>query len=128
MGAKTNKNVRERRADARYHRSDSISVKIVFSSENPGLLGKSLDGATVDISASGMRIEVSRPIVLDSVLDIWVKLKEDNRQFFLTGNIRWCAETDTSGVYQAGLVLRERSDTITDLASWRDLFKQGFFD
>lgn len=127
MGAISNKNIKERRADARYHRSDSISVKIVFSSENPGLLGKTLDGSTLDVSASGMRIEVTRPIVLDSVLDIWVNLEEENRKYFLTGNIRWCTETDKPGVYQAGLVLRERSDTVTDLASWRDLFKQGFF-
>ena len=122
--ALTKANHDERRAEVRFDQKEELSMKIVFSSENPGLLGKTMDGATVDVSASGLRIMLNQPIQIDSVLDVWVNLKEKNKQFFLTGNVRWCNETDVGGIYQIGLVLRERSDTVTDLSSWQAVFKK----
>ena len=113
----------ERRTEERFVLSEELSMKIVFSSENPGLLGKTLDGSTVDVSASGLRIRLNQPVQMDSVLDVWVNLKEQNKKYFLTGNVRWCSETEVGGIYQVGLVLRERTDTITDLASWQAQFK-----
>ena len=113
----------ERRADPRVEHAADLAVKIVFSSTSPGLLGKNLDSKTVDISASGLRISLDRPIEVDSVLDVWVTLKKENKKYFLTGNVRWCNETEKPGIYHAGVVLRERTDTITDLRSWRKSFK-----
>ena len=114
----------ERRVEVRYTQNEELNMKIVFSSENPGLLGKTLDGSTVDVSASGLRIMLNQPIQVDSVLDVWVNLKEQNKKYFLTGNVRWCNETEVGGTYQVGLVLRERTDTITDLASWQSIFRK----
>ena len=114
----------ERRVEPRYIQSEEINLKIVFSSENPDLLGKTLDGSTLDVSASGLRISLNRPIKIDSVLDVWVNMKEQNKKYFLTGNVRWCNETAEGGIYQIGLVLRERTDTITDLSGWQALFKK----
>ena len=113
----------DRRADPRIELQADLTVKIVFSSTAPSLLGKNLDSKTVDISASGLRISLDRPIEIDSVLDVWVTMKKQNKKYFLTGNVRWCNETDQLGVYHAGVVLRERTDTITDLSSWRKHFK-----
>lgn len=113
----------DRRADPRIELRADLTVKIVFSSTAPSLLGKNLDSKTVDISASGLRISLDRPIEIDSVLDVWVTMKKQNKKYFLTGNVRWCNETDQLGVYHAGVVLRERTDTITDLGSWRKYFK-----
>ncbi len=114
----------ERRADERFEYQDQLSVKIVFSSENPSLLGKSVEGSTLDISASGLRIELNQSIEIDSVLDVWVNLKNLNKKFFLTGNVRWVNETAKPGTYQIGLVLRERTDTVTDLSSWKATIKK----
>ena len=116
-------NYEDRRADPRFEMSEDFTLKIVFSSENPGLLGKTISGSTVDVSASGLRLSLNVPIQLDSVLDVWVTLKENNKKYFLTGNVRWCNEGEVSGTYLIGLVLRERSDTVTDLSSWKDMFK-----
>lgn len=115
--------VDERRAHTRFEASEDISLKIVFSSENPGLLGRTLDASTLDVSAGGLRISLNHSIKIDSVLDVWVTLKEQKRKFFLTGNVRWCNESDKPGIYQIGLILRERTDTVTDLRSWQDAFK-----
>ena len=114
----------ERRTEERYEQKQVLSVKVVFSSENPGLLGKTLDGSTVDVSPSGLRILLNHPVQMDSVLDVWVNLVDNNKKYFLTGNVRWCHEAEEGGLYQVGLVLRERSDTVTDLASWQAWFKK----
>ena len=113
----------ERRQDARFNAPGDLSVQIVFSSENPGLLGKTIDSSAVDISASGIKILFPHPLKKDSVLDMWVTLKEQNRKFFLTGNVRWCDELEVGGTFQAGVVLRERADTVTDLSEWRKIVK-----
>ncbi|MBI3186397.1 MAG: PilZ domain-containing protein [Gammaproteobacteria bacterium] len=116
-------NYEDRRAHPRVAVSEDVSLKIVFSSENPGLLGRTLDGSTLDLSAGGLRISLNHAIKIDSVLDVWVTLKSQKRKFFLTGNVRWCNESEKPGIYQIGLVLRERSDTVTDLRSWQEEFK-----
>ena len=116
-------NFEERRADKRVDQKEAISLKIVFSSENPGLLGKNLSGETLDISASGLRISLPCAIKVDSVLDVWVTFHNENKKYFLTGNVRWCREDTEVGGFLVGLVLRERSDTITDLADWKENFK-----
>ncbi len=118
------KKLSERREAERYELKEALDLKIVFSSENPNLLGKTLCGSTLDVSATGLRIELNQPIKMDSVLDVWVTLKDNAKKYFLTGNVRWCNETEVGGYYQIGVVLRERSDTVTDLSSWQSAFKQ----
>ncbi|HEY9202049.1 MAG TPA: PilZ domain-containing protein [Gammaproteobacteria bacterium] len=113
----------ERRGAERYELKEALDLKIVFSSENPNLLGKTLCGSTLDVSASGLRIELNQKIKIDSVLDVWVTLKDSSKKYFLTGNVRWCNEMEVGGHYQIGVVLRERSDTMTDLEAWRRAFK-----
>ncbi|MDH5472146.1 MAG: PilZ domain-containing protein, partial [Gammaproteobacteria bacterium] len=105
----------ERRQDTRFQAPGDLSLQIIFSSENPGLLGKTIDSSAIDISTSGIKIVFSYPLKKDSVLDMWVTLKSLNKRFFLTGNVRWCTELEVGGAFQAGVVLRERSDTVTDL-------------
>lgn len=109
----------DRRGAVRYESKEALDLKIVFSSENPNLLGKTLNGSTIDVSSSGLRIELNQQIKIDSVLDVWVTLKNSNKKYFLTGNVRWCTEMAVGGYFQIGVVLRERSDTITDLDSWQ---------
>ena len=115
--------MKDRRGARRYQAKEALNLKIVFSSENPGLLGKTLCGSTLDVSATGLRIELNQEIKIDSVLDVWVTLKDNNKKYFLTGNVRWCNQMDVGGYYQIGVVLRERSDTVTDLDSWQAEFK-----
>ncbi len=113
----------DRRDARRYQLKEALNLKIVFSSENPNLLGKTLAGSTLDVSASGLRIELNQAIKIDSVLDVWVTLKDNNKKYFLTGNVRWCNAADDGSLFHIGVVLRQRSDTVTDLDSWRASFK-----
>jgi len=113
----------ERRDAERYELKQALDLKIAFSSENPNLLGKTLCGSTLDVSASGLRIELNQPIKVDSVLDVWVTLKGNTKKYFLTGNVRWIQEMEVGGYFQIGVVLRERSDTVTDFDNWKAAFK-----
>lgn len=115
----------ERRDALRFELNEALDMKIVFSSENPGLLGKTICGSTIDVSATGLRIELNQQIKIDSVLDVWVTLKETKKKYFLTGNVRWCKEMEVGGYFQIGVVLRERSDTVTDLDGWQVAFKSN---
>ena len=124
MGYSMEEQVQDRRDATRFESKEALEMKIVFSSENPGLLGKTLCGSTIDVSATGLRIELNQKIRMDSVLDVWVTLKDNKKKYFLTGNVRWCQDSEVSDYYQIGVVLRERSDTITDLDSWQDAFKR----
>jgi len=123
MGYSMENQAEDRRESTRYEIKEVLDMKIVFSSENPNLLGKKLAGSTVDVSASGLRIELSQQIKIDSVLDVWVTLKDSKKKYFLTGNVRWCKKIATDGIFQIGVVLRERSDTVTDLENWKSVFK-----
>ena len=111
--------MQERRDSLRLDLKEALDMKIVFSSENPGLLGKTLCGSTIDVSSTGLRIELNQQIKIDSVLDVWVTLKEPKMKYFLTGNVRWCKEMDVGGYFQIGVILRERADTVTDLDAWQ---------
>ena len=117
------KKLEDRRSATRFELKEALEMKIVFSSENPGLLGRRISGSTIDISATGLRIDLNQAVKIDSVLDVWVTLKDNGRKYFLTGNVRWCEQKDSADGYLVGVVLRERADTVTDLVSWQDEFK-----
>lgn len=113
----------DRRADTRTEAHNVTNIKIVFSSETPGLLGTNLPGSAVDVSASGLRLSLNKEVQVNSNLDIWVTLKGDFKNFFLSSKVRWCRQVDDSGIYQAGILLHERTDIKTDLSEWKNEHK-----
>ena len=112
----------ERRVARRTQQSYAVQLKIVFSSDNPRTLGQVLDGATVDVSASGLRLSMHQPLSVNSTIDIKVTLDRDFREYFLSAKVRWCKQMD-DGSYQAGAELQELSDTPTDYRAWKMMFK-----
>jgi len=100
-------------------------VKILFSSENPSLLGKTMQPTAIELSPRGLRIEVASAIAIDSVLDVQVKLPNSPRTYNLTGNVRYRLPS-RQGHYHVVLVLRERSDIRSDLKTWKANFEQNF--
>lgn len=101
------------------------NVKILFSSENPALLGKTMNTTAIEISPKSIRLEVAHAIEIDSVLDIEIQLNSSGRSYNLTGNVRWRLPS-TRGQYHIVLVLRERRDIRSDLNAWQSNFEQNF--
>ena len=98
---------------------------ILFSSENPSLIGQTLETHAIEISPKGLRLEVNHEIGINSVLDIAVKVNGHDRAYYLTGNVRWRVPS-IDGSYHIGLILRERNDLRSDLKAWKANFKQNF--
>jgi len=115
-------NPEERRADKRIEHKAS-KLKIVFTSDTPGLLGKVLTGSTVDISASGLQITLNTAVPVDSTMDVSITLDGDPKAYFLSSKVRWCKQSDQDNTYNVGLVLQDLFNTDTDYNSWRETFK-----
>lgn len=106
--------------------SDNIEIKILFSSDNPVLLGKTFQSKNVLVSKHKLSMEVCREIVLDSVLDMAVTLKHIGKRYHLTGNVRACAPLSRPDMYHLDIVLRERADIPTDFNAWNHHFSNNF--
>jgi Tfp pilus assembly protein PilZ len=115
-------NTAERRQDARYLVDDNFEIKILFTSDNPKVLGKTFTCSAVDVSKNGLQINSEQPIAIKSVLDLSITIKDSNREYLVTGNVKWCKPT--TGISHAiGIQLKTRAGTTTDLDDWKTLIK-----
>ena len=114
----------QKKPEPQFVAARGTEVKVLFSSENPSLLGKTMKAAAIELSPRGIRIEVEQAIKIDSVLDITVKFHGSNRIYNLTGNVRHRLPA-INGRYQCVLVLRERSDVLSDLKAWQSSFEKN---
>ena len=105
--------------------ANGTEVTVLFSSENPSLLGRAMKTRAVELSPKSIRLEVAYPIEINSVLDISLKLDSSERSYNLTGNVRWRLPSE-KGQYQIVLVLRERMDIRSDFKAWKSNFNQNF--
>ena len=119
------KHLQERRTSSRYISPQGTEVVILFSSENPSLIGHTVETQAIEISPKGIRLEVNHEIGINSVLDIAVKVLGHERAYHLTGNVRWRVPS-LDGSYHIGLILRERNDIRSDLKAWKANFKHNF--
>ena len=115
----------KKKTEEHFVSAEGSSIKIIFSSENPSLLGATMKTTAIEMSPKSIRLEVAHPIEIDSVLDIVVQLNNSERSYNLTGNVRWRLPS-TRGQYHIVLVLRERADIRSDLKAWKTNFTQNF--
>jgi len=111
--------------DNHFVSAQGTHVKILFSSENPALLGKTMKTTAIEMAPGSIRLEVASAIEIGSVLDIIVTLDNSDRSYNLTGNVRWRLPS-TRGHHQIVLVLRERGDIRSDFKAWKSNFAQNF--
>lgn len=119
---KIDTNEAERRQDARYIVDDNFEVKILFSSDDPKILGKTFGCSAIDVSKSGVQIISEELFAVKSVLDISIKVNNSKIEYQLTGNVKWCRPGKGIG-HSVGIQLKERSGTATDLDDWKSLIK-----
>lgn len=115
----------QKKEEPRFIAAEGTQVKILFSSANPSLLGKTMKTTAIELSPRGLRLEVAHAIEIDSVLDISIMLPGSCRTYNLTGNVRYRLPS-LHGEYHIVLVLRERMDVRSDLKAWKANFDQNF--
>lgn len=118
-------NLFKKKQEPHFVSAKGTEVKILFSSENPSLLGRTVKTTAIELSPRGIRLEVEHAIEIDSVLDIQVKLDGSPRTYNLTGNVRYRLP-GVRGQFHVVLVLRERMDIRSDLKAWKANFEQNF--
>jgi len=108
-----------------YIATNNTKVKVLFSSENPSLLGKTMKTTAIELAPKSIRLELDHAAEIDSVLDIEIKLDRGGRAYNLTGNVRWRLPS-IHGQHQVVLALRERTDIRSDLKAWKANFSHNF--
>ncbi|MCW9014131.1 MAG: PilZ domain-containing protein [Gammaproteobacteria bacterium] len=111
----------ERRRHVRLLRDDKLFIQILAASETPDIVGDTFYCATVDVAESGIRLEVSREVAVNSEIDLWIDVKVCARKYFLRGQVKWCYVLDAStDIYQLGIELYDQNGT--DFEEWQMLF------
>lgn len=116
-------NVQERRTDPRFLVDDHFQVKILFSSDDPKMLGRTFSCSAIDVSKSGIQVTSEEPLVKKSVLDLSIKVNGSNKEYLLTGDVKWCKPGQGIS-HSVGIQLKKRAGTPTDLENWKSLIKQ----
>lgn len=106
----------ERRMEARLNRPARVWLETL--SPVPGEDGEAeiLECTTVDMSANGMQLETSQPLLVDSILPIYVETY-DGTQYCLTGEVRWVRPVEQEGRYLLGFHLYESEQT--SILEWK---------
>jgi hypothetical protein len=114
----------QKKPEQHFTATKDTEVKILFASENPSLLGKTMQTTAIELSPHSIRLEVEQAIEIGSVLDISVKLANSHRAYHLTGNVRYRLPS-FKGQHHIVLVLRERTDVHTDFKAWKANFERN---
>jgi hypothetical protein len=113
----------KKKEEVSYTATKNTHVKVLFSSENPSLLGKTMKTTAIELAPKSIRLELDHAAEIDSVLDIAVKLHDSGRTYNLTGNVKWRIPA-AKGQHQIVLALRERTDILSDLKAWKANFER----
>jgi hypothetical protein len=81
---------------------------------------------TLDISANGMRVIANEPIATDIILRCCIRDANNDRQFLVVTEVKWCKPHDTEGDYLIGLSLFDSEGT--DIVEWKEFIAQCVTD
>ena len=110
----------ERRQQARLQRDDKLLIQVLSASESPELVGEILTCTAVDVSRTGLRLEVMHEAPVASEIDLWIDVKGYAGKYFLHGCIVWCYEYDAeSRDFYLGIEIQDQPGT--DYGEWQQM-------
>lgn len=78
---------------------------------------RTLKCRSADLSRGGLRLALSEALPPGALLEIWIRLANMRRNYYLVGDVRWCAASRRG--YQVGV--RVKNGPATDYRIWRRL-------
>jgi hypothetical protein len=101
--------------------NDVVVVITVTECSDPGLVGVTVTGRTLDVGLHGLRAVVDTKILQPSVISVKIKKEtEGAREYQLAGELRWVTDLETG--YLIGIELNESEG----FPEWRDDFGAEF--
>ena len=110
----------DRRRHLRLTRDDPVHVKIMASSVAPELVDVTLRCSTLDVSASGIKLESAVQVPEFSEIEIWVDVSASAQKYFLHGLVKWSAPSVQANQFEIGVQLLNMP--FSDYLSWVSLF------
>jgi hypothetical protein len=107
----------ERRVEPRLDRTEILFARIVSCPEGPDPIGKTIKCTTVDMSISGLKLQMEEAVAQGSQVELWVKLGGHDAKLLLAGEVKWCMEKAKS--HLAGIKLGV--GITDDLGLWKEL-------
>jgi len=106
-----------RRRHPRLQRDDKLFIQVLAASESPWLVGETLQCCALDVSASGLRLQLACAVPLLSELDLWIDARSCAQKFFMHGMVKWCHQAAARhGIFQLGVELLNLP--FTDFEGW----------
>jgi hypothetical protein len=113
----------ERRNDLRQLRKESVSIQLVFPSEDGLCKPEVAAVVTIDVSQHGLHLLLDRPLEAGRIFDLCIELADEPRRFLLTGETRWChAVRQADAQYEVGIQILDGEGT--DFDAWARFFDQ----
>jgi len=110
----------DRRHEPRYVCQERLFVQVQDCPPAPDLIGRTLPGWTVDISAHGLKFICEVALPQGAQLQLWVEIVGVPGKFHLSGEVRWSQIADV-GRHAVGLRI-DAAVAGTDASDWRRLF------
>ncbi len=106
----------ERRLDFRLNRDAQVYVEVVSSLPGEQEGAEVVPCDVLDLSASGIQVGMAQPLVVGSILPLYVEVDETER-YCLTGEVRWVKPGDRPDRFVIGFQLYESEQT--SIIEWK---------
>lgn len=95
----------ERREAKRMPREESVSIQLISSCEDGRCRLEVAECTTLDVSVSGLRLLLFKPLEDGRIYDVCVQLNDQPKRFLLTGETRWCRCNAEQAGYEVGIAI-----------------------
>lgn len=110
----------DRRRTPRGVHEEAIVIKVISSSDDEILPGRTFLAKTADISLQGLRIRLNHEPAVGCTLEMWVVSHRHEGTLVLNGTVRWARPSKQDGfTVQSGIELSE--DPGSDFLRWRQI-------
>lgn len=109
----------DKRRHPRLPREEPLSIRLVIPSDKTGEKSTQIYGSSVDMSASGLQLQLDHELKAGQQLEIWIVLVDDHDAYNLHGEVTWSRPAEQGG-WLAGIVLDMNSP---DFRAWDELFR-----
>lgn len=115
---------RENRRHPRVPREDALSLRLLDPARGASPPDHILQATTVDISASGLQIFITAPLLIRQLVDISIALWGQST-FNLRGRVNRIIELDDPDEPEGFLAGIELTPDGPDMKAWQQVFRNG---